>query len=77
MTSGCRYAQPLAVVVTTGFATFKGDMLRRILHPVRHPLTFMRDALYFIMFMLVLGLAFYAWSIINLVNYNSEVRDCS
>ena len=73
MTNGCRYGQPLAVVVTTGFATCKGDMLRRILHPVSHRLSFMRDALFFILFMLALGFAFYAWSIVNLVRYKSEV----
>lgn len=73
MANGCRYAHPLAVVVTTGFATCKGDMLRRILHPVTHRLTFMRDALFFILFMLALGFAFYAWSVVNMVNYDSTV----
>ncbi len=65
---------PVAVVLNAGFASAKGGMLRGMLHPTRHRLRFTGDALRFIGVMFLIGLVFYVWSAVVMVQLGATVR---
>lgn len=73
--AGCLYPEPVGIVVSTGFDTTKGSMLKGMLAAPEHPLSFTRDGLMFIAVMLVAGLGFYAWSIVVMYHMGSSVSD--
>lgn len=54
---------PLGLVVRTGYASAKGEMIRQILFPKRHVFRFYRDALVFLGVLFVITLAGFAWSV--------------
>jgi len=64
---------PLAVVLNVGFASAKGGMLRGMLYPTKHRVGFTSDALRFILLMFVIGLLFYLWSVVMLVEMGASV----
>jgi cation-transporting ATPase 13A2 len=66
--------QTLGVVCRTAFWTAKGQLLKSILFPRQHKMTFASDALKFIAVMLLLGLAMYAFVVIALASYGAPAR---
>lgn len=63
--------QILAVVCRTGFATGKGQLFKSILFPRQHRQSFVSDALKFIAFMLLMGIAFFIWDIVALARHGA------
>lgn len=52
----------VGIVVSTGFGTSKGRLLRRIIYPIGQKRTFFADALYFIIFMGMISAAMFGFS---------------
>ena len=61
-----------AFVVRTAFQTAKGDLIRQILFPKPSVFPFYRDALIFILALLILTLGAFAWSIWKFVTANAS-----
>lgn len=59
----------IGIVVSTGFGTSKGRLLRRIIHPIKLKRTFYHDALYFIAFMGLISLAMFGFSVAVFLKY--------
>lgn len=70
--AGGKERQTLGVVCRTAFWTAKGQLLKSILFPRQHKMTFASDAMKFIAVMLLLGLLFYIWDIIALASYGAS-----
>ena len=66
--------EPVAVVVSTGFATAKGELVRSVLFPKPNRFSFYTDSFKFIGIMSIFGVIGLIWAVSFLVYHNSSTE---